>query len=157
MTKVTKVVINMGLGEAGKDKASLARAMEEMAQVSGQKPKLARAKVSVAEFKLRKGEVSALVATLRGRRMKAFLEKLFKIVVPRLRDFRGLKVKGFDQAGNYNLGIAEQVVFPEVEAAKVGKARGLQVTIVNETDSVAGARELLEDMGARFEKEGANG
>ena len=157
MTKVTKVVINMGLGEAGKDKASLARAMEEMAQVSGQKPKLARAKVSVAEFKLRKGEVSALVATLRGRRMKAFLEKLFKIVVPRLRDFRGLKVKGFDQAGNYNLGIAEQVVFPEVEAAKVGKARGLQVTIVNEADSVAGARKLLEDMGARFEKEGANG
>jgi large subunit ribosomal protein L5 len=147
----------MGLGEAGKDKASLARAMEEMAQVSGQKPKLARAKVSVAEFKLRKGEVSALVATLRGRRMKAFLEKLFKIVVPRLRDFRGLKVKGFDQAGNYNLGIAEQVVFPEVEAAKVGKARGLQVTIVNEADSVAGARKLLEDMGARFEKEGANG
>lgn len=89
--------------------------------------------------------------------MKAFLEKLFKIVVPRLRDFRGLKVKGFDQAGNYNLGIAEQVVFPEVEAAKVGKARGLQVTIVNEADSVAGARKLLEDMGARFEKEGANG
>jgi large subunit ribosomal protein L5 len=157
MTKVVKAVINMGLGEMGKDKNYLEKAMADLAAITGQKPKLTRARISVAEFKLREGDPSGLVVTLRGKRLAAFLARLFKVVVPRFRDFQGLKLKGFDNAGNYNLGIEEQVVFPEIDASTVDKMHGLQITLVNQVKSRAEARELLESLGARFEKEAKSG
>ncbi|MFH1841029.1 MAG: 50S ribosomal protein L5 [Candidatus Shapirobacteria bacterium] len=157
MAKVIKVVINMGLGESGKEKDYLARAMEDLAVITGQKPRLTTARLSVAEFRLRKGDPSGLMVTLRGKRMSAFLTRFFKVVLPRFRDFQGLKMRGFDRAGNYNLGVAEQVVFPEIEASKVDKIRGFQITIVSEAASIEEAKAELEKWGAMFEKEKKHG
>lgn len=150
--KIVKVVVNMGVGEIGKDKTWLERASNDLAQITGQKPKITTARISIAEFKLRQGDPSGLVVTLRGKRQEAFLLKLFRVVLPRFRDFQGLKMKGFDQAGNYNLGITEQVVFPEIDSTKVDKVRSLQVTMVIKAESVAAAKKALEDLGAPFEK-----
>lgn len=150
--RVEKIIVSMGLGEGAQDKSLIEAASQDLAIITGQKPKIARARVSVAEFKLRKGAPIGLVVSLREKRMYHFLEKLFKIVLPRLRDFQGVSLKSFDGRGNYNLGLTEQTVFPEVDAAKVEKTRGLQITIVTTTDKDKESQRLLELLGMPFEK-----
>ena len=108
--------------------------------------------MAIAGFKIRKGDPIGLMVTLRGKRMYAFLEKLFKIVLPRLRDFKGMAVSGFDGRGNYNLGLSEQIVFPEIDYAKIDKIRGLQITIVTNAQDNQRAKRLLEELGVPFER-----
>lgn len=151
--KIEKVVINMGIGDVKDDKAVREKVIEEFAALAGQRPSIRLARKSVSGFSLRKGEPVGLSATLRGRRMYAFLEKLFNIVLPRLRDFRGVSPSSFDQNGNYTLGITEHTVFPEVDLGKVGKVRGLEITIVTNTKDKEKAKRLLEELGMPFEKE----
>ena len=151
--RVEKVVVNLGLGEGAGDEGVIEGAIPHLAVITGQRPKIAKARVSIAGFKLRKGAPIGLVVTLRGQRMFDFLEKLFKIVLPRLRDFRGLPVKNFDGRGNYNIGISELTVFPEIDYSKIDKARGLQITIVTNTSDNQKAKRLLELLGMPFEKE----
>ncbi len=151
--RVEKVVINVGLKEGASDKGALEAPSQVLAAIAGQNPKIARAKKSEAGFKLRAVDPIGLVVTLRKGRMYDFLEKLFKIVLPRLRDFQGVSTKSFDGHGNYSLGIPEQIVFPEVDYAKVDKVRGLEMTIVTTTNSDEKARRLLELMGMPFRKE----
>lgn len=148
--KVTRVVLNVGLKEAAHDEAVLQKATEELAVLSGQRPTVRRAKQSIAGFKLVKGDPVGLMVTLRGQKMYEFLDKLFNIVLPRVRDFRGLAPKSFDGQGNYSLGIEEQIVFPEVEFSKIDKARGLEITIVTNAGTNEKAKRLLELLGMPF-------
>lgn len=150
--KVEKVIISMGLGEAVQDKSVIGKASQTLMEITGQKPKIARARLSISGFKLREGYPIGLKVTLRGDRMYSFLEKLLRIVLPRVRDFRGVSLKGFDRQGNYNLGLPEQTVFPEVDFDRIDKVRGLQITIVTSTDEREGAERLLELLGMPFEK-----
>lgn len=148
--KVTKVVINVGLKEALENKGLLEKVSEGLALISGQKPQLCRARRSIAGFKLRAGAAIGLKVTLRRKRMEAFLEKLFKVVLPRVKDFRGLSPKAFDNQGNYTIGLEEQIVFPEIDPAKVEKIHGLEVTIVTNTKDNQKAKRLLELLGLPF-------
>jgi large subunit ribosomal protein L5 len=150
--RLKKVVVNMGIGEASQDKGLLVKPMENLAVITGQKPRVARARISEAGFRLRAGAPIGLVTTLRGQKMYDFLEKLFNIILPRLRDFQGLSLKGFDGQGNYSLGIQEYAVFPEVDHAKVDKLRGLQVTIVTSSNEDQQAKQLLARLGMPFKK-----
>lgn len=150
--KVVKVIVNMGVGDAVKDKGVLEQARSDLAAITGQLPTTRAAKVSVASFSVREGMPVGLKVTLRGDRMYAFLDKLFSVVLPRLRDFRGVPIKSFDKNGNYSLGIEESTVFPEVDLAKT-KPRGLEVTVVTNTDDNKKARALLNYLGMPFEKE----
>lgn len=150
--RIEKVVINVGIKEGVSDKAAVKSASQALAVITGQKPRIARAKKSVAGFKLREGDPIGLVVTLRRRRMYDFLEKLFKIVFPRLRDFQGLPTEAFDGHGNYTLGIPEQTVFPEVDYAKIDKVRGLEITIVTNTNSDEQGKKLLDLLGMPFKK-----
>ncbi len=150
--KIVKVVINSGLKEAKDDKKIIETVGQELEAISGQKPKVCRAKKSIAGFKLGKGQPIGLSVTLRGERAFTFLEKLFTIVLPRVRDFSGLSREGFDGNGNYSLGISEQIVFPEIDFAKIGKSRGLQITIVTNTNDDKAAEMLLEKLGLPFTK-----
>jgi len=147
-----KVVVNMGIGEGAQDKGLIEKATEDLRAITGQKPKVARARMAIAGFKIRKGDSIGLVVTLRGKRMYDFLEKLVKIVLPRVRDFHGVSVSSFDGQGNYNLGIAEQIVFPEIDYAKIDKVRGLQITMVTNTKNETQAKRLLEELGVPFQK-----
>jgi large subunit ribosomal protein L5 len=149
--KIVKVVVNMGIGETSKNKKILVQARRDLAAISGQAPSVRLAKAAVASFSIRRGMPVGLKVTLRGGRMYDFLDKLFSIVLARLRDFRGVPLSSFDENGNYTLGISEQSVFPEVD---IGKSipRGLEVTIVTSTDDVAKSRKLLEALGMPFEK-----
>lgn len=149
--KVTKVVVNMGIGDTLKDKGMLEGAISEMAAITGQKPSIRQAKISVASFGIRRGMNVGLKTTLRGDRMYAFLDKLFSIVLPRLRDFRGVSVKSFDKVGNYTLGMAEHNVFPEIDITK-SHPRGLEITIVTNAKEVELSKKLLEYLGMPFEK-----
>ncbi|TAM75902.1 50S ribosomal protein L5, partial [bacterium] len=128
--RLEKVVLNMSVGDAVGNPKALEAAVNEMTAVSGQKPVITKAKKSIAAFKLREGMSIGCKVTLRGERMYAFLDKLFNIVLPRLRDFRGLSRKSFDGRGNYNMGLREQLVFPEISYDKVDKARGMDIVIV---------------------------
>lgn len=150
--RVVKVVLNVGLKEAKDDKKVLETAGEQLANISGQKPKICRAKKSIAGFKLAKNQPIGLSITLRGKRAFEFLEKLFAIVLPRVRDFNGVSPDSFDGNGNFSLGIAEQTVFSEVDFAKVEKTRGLQITVVTNTKDDAKAKLLLERLGMPFAK-----
>jgi len=150
--KITKIVVSMGVGEAAQDKKVLEPAIRDLMTITGQKPKVTAARVSIAEFKLRQGAPIGLMVTLRQKRAADFLQKLFQIVLPRLRDFQGVSLKGFDGHGNYNLGLTEQIVFPEIDTSKVNQARGLQITIVTDTDSDQKAKKHLADLGMVFEK-----
>jgi len=154
MKKVIKVIVSMGVGEGAQDKSVIEAASEDLLVITGQKPKVTRAKISISEFNLREGAPIGLMVTLRSKRKDAFLEKLFRIVLPRLRDFQGLSIKSFDGQGNYNLGIPEQIVFPEIDASKVKKIRGLQITIVTDTNSDEEAKKVLENLGAPWGKDG---
>ncbi|MBP3966715.1 MULTISPECIES: 50S ribosomal protein L5 [Paenibacillus] len=150
--KIEKVVINMGVGEAVSNSKVLDVAVEDMRLISGQKPVVTRSKKSIAGFKLRENMPIGVKVTLRGERMYYFLDKLFNVTLPRVRDFRGVSNKAFDGRGNYTLGLKEQLIFPEIEYDKVDKVRGMDVVIVTTAKSDEEARELLTQMGMPFTK-----
>lgn len=150
--KIEKVVINMGVGEAVANSKVLDVAVEELRQISGQKPVVTRAKKSIAGFKLRENMPIGVKVTLRGERMYYFLDKLFNISLPRVRDFRGVSTKAFDGRGNYTLGLKEQLIFPEIEYDKVDKVRGMDIVIVTTAKTDEESRELLTQMGMPFAK-----
>jgi len=151
--RVLKVVVNVGAKDAKDDKKVIELVSEQLTNITGQKPKVCRAKKSIAGFKLGKGQPIGLCVTLRGKRAFDFLEKLFAIVLPRVRDFSGTSLTAFDGRGNYSLGIAEQIVFAEIEFNKIDKTRGLQVTIVTNAKSDEEAKLLLTKLGMPFAKE----
>jgi large subunit ribosomal protein L5 len=150
--KFSKVVINMSVGEAIANPKSLDAAVSEMTAISGQKPIVTKARKSIAAFKLREGMNIGAKVTLRGERMYVFLDKLFNVVLPRIRDFRGLPTKSFDGRGNYNLGLREQLVFPEINYDKVDKTRGMDITIVTTAKNDEEASEFLTAMGLPLQK-----
>jgi large subunit ribosomal protein L5 len=150
--RVIKVVVNVGLKEAAHNKDLIEQVSQELAQITGQKPIATKAKKSIAGFKLTKGAVIGLKVTLRGKRMYDFLEKIFNLVLPQLRDFKGLSPKGFDHQGNYTLGIEEQLVFPEIDYSQIKTTRGLEMTIVTDAKTDDKAQRLLELLGAPFGK-----
>lgn len=152
--KITKVVLNIGLKEAVHDKGVLEKASEQLAAIAGQKPKVTRAKISIANFKVRQGDPVGLTVTLRGKRMQDFVTKLISIVLPRVRDFHGVSGTAFDKKGNYTLGFTEQIVFPEIDYAKIDKIRGLEVTLVTSATNPEQSRKLLELLGMPFKKNG---
>ena len=145
--KVTKVVINVGLGEALTNARALESATSDITIITGQKPVATKAKRSVARFKLREGQEIGVMTTLRGKRMYIFLDKLFNTALPRIRDFRGIPRSAFDGRGNYSLGITEQIVFPEIDYNQVDRMRGLQVNIITTAKSDKEGSKLLELMG----------
>jgi len=148
--KLEKIVINMGVGRATQDKALLESAVESLARISGQKPLITRAKVSVSGFRLREGNEIGCKVTLRGKRMYEFLDRLVAIALPRIRDFRGVNPNSFDGHGNYTLGLAEQVVFPEIDADRLQHTQGMDITIVTTAQNDDQARELLRQLGMPF-------
>ena len=150
--KLEKVVVNMSVGEAIVNPKALDAAVSELTAITGQKPVVAKAKKSIAAFKLRAGMNIAAKVTLRGDRMYVFVDKLFNVVLPRIRDFRGLPAKSFDGRGNYNLGLREQLVFPEINYDKVDKTRGMDVTIVTSAKTDEEASEFLVAMGLPLQK-----
>lgn len=150
--KVEKVVINMGVGDAVGNAKLLDAAVEDLRIISGQKPVITRAKKSIAGFKLREDMPIGVKVTLRGERMYYFLDKLFNIALPRVRDFQGVSKKAFDGRGNYTLGLKEQLIFPEIEYDKVDKIRGMDVVIVTTAKSDEESRELLAELGMPFAK-----
>jgi large subunit ribosomal protein L5 len=152
LPKLEKIVVSIGLGEAIQNPKVLEAAEGDLAMISGQHPVITRAKKSIASFKLRTGMPIGMMVTLRGQRMYAFYDKLVNVVLPRLRDFRGVSIDSFDGQGNYNLGVKEQIVFPEIDYDRIDKIRGLQVTIVTTARKDAEARSLLELLGMPFKK-----
>jgi large subunit ribosomal protein L5 len=150
--KFEKVVINMSVTDAISNSKALDVALQELQTISGQKPVITKAKKSIAAFKLREGVNIGGKVTLRGERMYVFLDKLFNIVLPRIRDFRGLSRKSFDGRGNYNMGLREQLVFPEINFDKVDKARGMDIVIVTTAKNDEEATAFLESMGLPLQK-----
>jgi large subunit ribosomal protein L5 len=148
--KVVKVVINMGVGDSISNPKLLEAAVNDLAAITGQKPLITKAKKSIASFKLREGMPIGAKVTLRGQRMYDFVEKLFFMALPRVRDFRGVSTKGFDGRGSYTLGVREQIIFPEVAYDKTEKVRGMDVTIVTSANTDEEAKELLALMGMPF-------
>jgi len=145
-----KIVVNMGVGEATQNAKVLDPAVNELAQITGQKPVVTRAKKSIAAFKVRAGQPIGAMVTLRGDRMYEFFDRLVNIVLPRVRDFRGVSTKSFDGRGNYTLGLHDQLIFPEIDYAKVDKLKGMNVTIVTTAGSDDQARSLLRHLGMPF-------
>lgn len=145
--KLEKIVVNMGVGDAVADSKALDAAMEELAIITGQKPVITKAKHSVAAFKIRTGMSIGTKVTLRGERMYEFFDKLVNVVLPRIRDFRGLSPKSCDGRGNYSLGLREQLIFPEINYDKVQKVRGMDITIVTSARTDEEAIELLKALG----------
>lgn len=150
--KVEKIVINMGVGDAVANSKVLDDAVEELTQLSGQKPIITKAKHSIANFKLREGMPIGCKVTLRGERMYQFLDKLVSIALPRVRDFRGINGNSFDGRGNYTLGVKEQLIFPEINFDKVKKVRGMDIVIVTTANTDEEGRTLLQLMGMPFRK-----
>jgi len=147
-----KIVISRGVGAAVSDKKLIDHAVEELTLISGQKAVATLSKKDVASFKLRKGTPIGAKVTLRGERMYEFLDRLITIALPRVRDFQGIKSDGFDGRGNYNLGIKEQIIFPEINIDKVNKISGMDITFVTNTNSDKEAKALLTDLGLPFKK-----
>jgi len=150
--KVEKVIINMGVGDAVQNSKLLDNAIEELTLIAGQKPVVTRAKKSIAGFRLREGMPIGAKVTLRGERMYEFLQKLIRVALPRVRDFRGVSNKAFDGRGNYTLGVKEQLIFPEIDYDKVNKVRGMDIVIVTTSDTDEEAHELLSQLGMPFQK-----
>jgi large subunit ribosomal protein L5 len=148
--KVTKVVINMGLGEATSNAKIIDTAADELGKISGQKAAVRRATKSIAQFKVRQGQPVGTMVTLRGERMYEFLDRLASIALPRVRDFKGISAKGFDGRGNYTLGLRDQIIFPEIDYMKVDKARGMNVSVVTTAKTDEEARKLLQLIGLPF-------
>jgi large subunit ribosomal protein L5 len=152
--RITKVTVNMGVGEAKQDSKMLEAASEQLAAITGQKPNVRRARKSIAQFKLREGMPVGLAVTLRGDRAYEFLDRLFSVAMPRIRDFRGVSPRGFDGRGNYNLGLREQTIFPEIDYDAVDQTRGLDIAITTTATSDAEAFALMEAIGMPFAKDG---
>ena len=150
--KIVKIVINMSVNEAKENIKSLDNASEELSQITGQKPLVRRAKKAISNFKLKKGVPIGLKVTLRGERMYNFLEKLIFIALPKIRDFKGLNPRAFDQKGNYNLGITEQYIFPEINIEKSERVRGMNISFITTAKTDDEARELLSLIGIPFKK-----
>lgn len=152
--RISKVVVNIGAGEALDNAKILDAAVSDMTLITGQKPVITKARKSIANFKLREGRQIGVKVTLRGDRMWAFLDRLVNIALPRVRDFRGVSPNAFDGRGNYTLGLREQLVFPEIEYDKIDKLRGLEISIVTTARNDEEGRELLSLLGMPFKKEG---
>jgi len=148
--KLVKVVVNMGVSEATQDPKALDSAAADLATITGQKPLITKAKRSIANFKLRAGVPIGAKVTLRGDRMQYFLDKLFNVSLPRIRDFRGISTSGFDGRGNFTLGLKEQLIFPEIKYDKVDKVRGMDITIVTSARTDEEGLELLRALGMPF-------
>jgi len=145
-----KIVVNMGVGEATQNAKVLDPAVHELGQITGQKPVVTRAKKSIAAFKVREGQAIGAMVTLRGDRMYEFFDRLVNVVLPRVRDFKGVSTKSFDGRGNYTLGLHDQLIFPEIDYAKVDKQKGMNVTIVTTARSDDQSRALLRHLGMPF-------
>jgi len=148
--RLHKIVVNMGVGEATQNAKVLDPAVAELGQITGQKPVVTKAKKSIAAFKVREGMPIGAMVTLRGDRMYEFLDRLINVVLPRVRDFRGVSTKSFDGRGNYTLGLRDQLIFPEIDYAKVDKQKGMNVTIVTTAKNDNEARALLRSFGMPF-------
>lgn len=148
--RFVKIVINMGVGDATSDIKNIDMALNELAQISGQKPSVRRSKKAISNFKLRQGLPIGVMVTLRGARMYEFFDRLVNVAVPRIRDFRGLSPRSFDGRGNYSVGFNEQIIFPEINIEKVQKVRGMDVTIVTTAKTDEEGRELLKLMNMPF-------
>jgi large subunit ribosomal protein L5 len=155
--RITKITLNMGVGEAKQDSKMLEAAQEQLATIAGQQPNIRRARKSIANFKLREGMPVGVAVTLRRARSYEFLDRLLSIAIPRIRDFRGLSPRSFDGRGNYSIGIREQIIFPEVDYDSIDQVRGLDVTITTSAPSDEEAFALLEAFGMPFSKEGRPG
>ena len=152
--KVSKIVVNMGVGEAVTRSAALEGAIDALAVITGQRPMVTRAKKSIAGFKLREGNAIGAKVTLRGDRMYEFLDRLINLAIPRVRDFRGLSLKSFDGNGNYTFGVTEQLIFPEIEYDKIDSTRGMDITIVTTANNDQEGRALLDSFSFPFRTEG---
>jgi large subunit ribosomal protein L5 len=150
--RLIKVVVNVGVGEASANIKLLDAAMEELATITGQRPVLRRARKSIAAFKLREGQPVGATVTLRGKRMYEFVDRLVNIALPRVRDFRGVPTRSFDGRGNYTMGLEDQLIFPEIDFARVSQSRGMNVTFVTTSRDDRGARRLLELLGMPFRR-----
>ena len=150
--KLEKIVLNVGAGEARENSKVIDAIAADMAAITGQKPYICKAKKSVANFKLREGMNIGVKVTLRGDRMYEFLDRLFNVALPRVRDFRGINPNSFDGRGNYNIGLKEQLIFPEIDFDKIDKVRGMDICFVTTAQTDEEARELLKLMGAPFSK-----
>ena len=150
--KITKVTVNMGVGEATQNPKALEAAVADLAQITGQKPLVTRARKSISNFKLREGNPIGCAVTLRRERMYEFLDRLINIAMPRIRDFRGISPKSFDGRGNYNLGLREQLIFPEIDYDKIDKIRGMTISITTTARTDEEARQLLTELGMPFRK-----
>ncbi|HKQ58908.1 MAG TPA: 50S ribosomal protein L5 [Candidatus Eisenbacteria bacterium] len=148
--RIEKIVLNMGVGDATQDAKLLDAAANELGQITGQRPAIRKAKKSIANFKLREGVAVGCAVTLRGARMWEFYDRFINVAVPRIRDFRGVNPRSFDGRGNYTVGLTEQIIFPEINLDKVGKIRGMDVTIVTSAKSDEEGRELLRLMNMPF-------
>ena len=150
--KVSKIIINRGLGEASQNAKALESSLNELATITGQKPVVTRAKKAIAGFKIRQGMPVGVMVTLRGERMYAFLERLIHLALPRIRDFRGISAKSFDGRGNYSLGVREQLIFPEIDYDTIDQIRGMDISIVTTANTDEEGRALLKEMGMPFRK-----
>ena len=150
LPRLQKIVVNMGVGKALQEKTRMEQSAEQLTQITGQRAQVTKAKVAVSGFRLREGNEVGCRVTLRGKRMYEFLDRLISIALPRIRDFRGVNPKSFDGHGNYSMGLAEQVVFPEIDPDKVNFVQGMDITFVTTTDSDDEARELLRGFGMPF-------
>ena len=148
--KIEKISLNMGMGEATQNAKIMDSAVNELTQIAGQKPVITKARKSIAAFKLREGMAIGCAVTLRGDRMYEFFDRLVNVVLPRVRDFRGVSTKSFDGRGNYTMGLHDQLIFPEIDYAKVDKLKGMNVTIVTTAGSDDEARKLLKQLGMPF-------
>jgi large subunit ribosomal protein L5 len=155
--RVTKITLNMGVGDAKQDSNMLDAATEQLATIAGQKPNVRRARKSIAQFKVRDGMPVGVSVTLRGERSYEFLDRLMSVAIPRIRDFRGLSPRSFDGRGNYSIGIREQIIFPEIDYDSIDQVRGLDVTITTTAPSDEEAFALLEAFGMPFSQEGRPG
>jgi len=150
--KLVKIVINCGMGEALADKKMIEKMQTQLAVIAGQKPQITRAKRAISSFKLRAGDAIGLKATLRGKRMYDFFLKFTSIALPRVRDFRGVSIKGFDGKGNYTLGVKEHTIFPELEYSMVDRVRSFEITFVTTAKTDSEGHTLLSKLGMPFEK-----
>lgn len=150
LPKLQKIVVNMGVGKALQDKNRMTEAVDHLGQITGQRPQITRAKVAISSFRLREGNEIGCRVTLRGRKMYEFLDRLINLALPRIRDFRGVNPKSFDGNGNYNMGLSEQMVFPEIHPDRVNFTQGMDITFCTSTRSDDEARELLKAFGMPF-------
>jgi large subunit ribosomal protein L5 len=150
--RITKITVNIGVGEATQNAKSLEAAVGDLTAITGQKPVVTKARKSISNFKLRQGVAIGCAVTLRRERMYEFLDRLINIAMPRIRDFRGVNPKSFDGRGNYNLGLKEQLIFPEIDYDKIDKVRGMTICITTTARSDEEARQLLTEMGMPFRK-----